>query len=132
MCRSWKPLLLIAALGACSSPVAPAVTGAWGGSEASLVIGSEGGSLMYACGMGTVARGWSVAADGSFKGAGQHFFGGGPIPITGRPPHPAEYSGQIDRSDERLTLTIDVVDQGVKLGPFVLFRDGPTVVERCL
>jgi hypothetical protein len=112
----------------CSSPVAPSVEGAWGNGEVSLVLAVDGGRLTYPCGRGTIAVGWSLAPDGTFRGHGDHYFGGGPDPDSGRPPHPTNYAGLL--ANDHLTLTV-LVDNNVMLGPFDLRRGGPEGLESC-
>ncbi len=121
---------ILTLLCACGSPAAPPVEGAWGGTEASLTLTQAGGTLQYPCGAGTIDSGWTLSADGVFTATGQHFFGGGPVPIGGRPPHPAEYMGQV--AGASLTLTVTLTDVGDTLGPFHLIRDGPIVTEVCV
>jgi hypothetical protein len=122
-------LALLLALG-CSSITRPEVVGSWGGSEASLVLTPSGGSLNYPCGAGTIDSAWTVGPDGQFAASGLHYFGGGPVPPQGRPPHPARYSGEM-RGDD-LLLTVTLTDLGETLGPFHLVRGGPAVQEQCV
>lgn len=120
--------LLPLALG-CSSPAAPDVLGSWGGMEASLVLTASGGTVSYACGAGTIDSAWALSQFGQFSGTGLHFFGGGPVPPEGHPPHPARYSGVVKGDD--LTLTVTLTDLNQSLGPFHLVRGGPPVFELC-
>ena len=120
--------VVIAAL-ACESPIAPEAVGAWGGTSASLTLSRAGGTVQYQCGAGSIAPGWRLSESGVFAATGQHFFGGGPVPIGGRPPHPAEYSGTI--IGNVFVLTVTVTDVPATLGPFRLERDGPIVTELC-
>lgn len=122
-------LVLLSLVLACSSPTAPAVLGSWGGSEASLDLTVHGGSLAYTCGAGTIDSAWTLNAAGQFHGSGQHFFGGGPVPPQGHPPHPARYTGQLDGGIFTLTVTLSDLNQ--ILGPFQLVRGGPPVQELC-
>jgi hypothetical protein len=124
-------LWFIAILGAaCVSPVGIGPVGDWGSNQASLKLALSGGTVMYQCGMGTVDSGWTVQTDGSWRANGEHFFGGGPAPVNGRPPHPAVYSGVFE--GDRLTMTAIVTDLGDTLGPFHLVKNGPSVSEICL
>lgn len=121
------PFLLVA----CSTtPTATSVVGAWGGTSASLVLQADGGQVTYLCGAGTIDAGWSVAPDGAFTATGRHYYGGGPVPIEGRTPHPATYLGHID--GDRMTLTVTVIDSNATLGPFELVRNGSVVHEVCV
>lgn len=131
MTRAPKYLLplLLAAL-SCTSPTEPAATGSWGGTLVSLVLRTDGGDLTYQCGTGTIAPGWSLAADGTFSATGEHFYGGGPMPSGGGTPHPATYTGHVD--GDHMTLTVTVTDTDTVLGPYELVRDGPTVSEMCV
>ena len=121
-------VVLLLALG-CSSPTAPAVLGSWGGTQASLVLTPAGGTLSYACGAGTVDSAWMLSDAGRFLASGQHFFGGGPVPPQGHPPHPARYTGQVQ--GDVFTLSVTLSDLNQSLGPFHLVRGGPTVEEVC-
>lgn len=108
----------------------PSVVGNWGGTEASLTLTRSGGDLSYICGAGTIDGNWTLGSDGRFAATGQHFFGGGPIPAGGRPPHPVTYSGKVEA--DRLTLSVFLTDLMQTLGPFHLLRGGPVVVELCV
>lgn len=126
------PLLafsLLAAIG-CASPTLPDLSGEWGGTQASMVLAPSGGTLSYACGAGTIDSAWSLASDGRFTASGLHYFGGGPLPPQGRPPHPARYSGQVD--GDVLMLTVVLTDLSQTLGPFRLIRGGPVLHELCV
>jgi hypothetical protein len=123
-------LSLLAIVLACSSPTAPKAEGDWGGNGVSLSLARTGGVLTYACGAGTMDSAWTLSPDGQLTGTGQHFFGGGPVPSQGRPPHPATYSGRIE--GDVLTLTVTLTDLGQTLGPFRLLRGGPKMQEMCV
>ena len=113
-----------------SEQTEPNVIGDWGGTQASLTMTRSGGDLSYPCGAGTIDSTWTLSTDGLLAGRGQHFFGGGPVPVQGRQPHPALYSGIVD--GDTLTLSVSVTDLGQTLGPFRLLRGGPAVVELCV
>lgn len=129
MQRSILAVTLLAVIG-CSAVTTPDVVGKWGGAQASLVLAASGGALSYQCGEGTIDSTWSFTADGQFAGSGLHYFGGGPAPAQGRPPHPARYTGQVD--GDVLVLTVTLTDLGQTLGPFRLLRGGSIVTERCV
>ena len=127
--RSYLIALLALTL-ACSSSTEPTALGQWGGEEASLTLTRAGGTVSYPCGAGTIDSAWTLGQDGQFAASGQHFFGGGPVPPGGTPPHPARYIGQV--TGPFLTFTVSVTDLNVTLGPFHLIRGGPPVVELCV
>lgn len=122
--------LALSVLLACSSATAPDVVGTWGGTDASLILTRAGGTLGYACGSGAIGAGWTIDPNGRFAATGVHYFGGGPVPSSGRAPHPASYAGQV-RGD-LFDLSVTVSDLGLTLGPFRMIRGGPIVLERCL
>jgi hypothetical protein len=115
---------------ACTSPLGIGPLGDWGSDQASLELTRAGGTATYQCGMGTVDSGWTEGTDGSWSATGKQYFGGGPIPAGGHPPHAALYSGRFD--GDRLAFTVIVPDVGDTLGPFHLIRGGPSVSEICL
>ena len=123
-------LVVCALVGGCASPTAPDILGRWGGTEASLTLALSGGTLSYPCGAGTIDSAWTLETGGQFTGTGEHFLGGGPLPVQGRPPHPARYAGIVDGNT--LTLTVTLTDLDQKLGPFHLVRGGPPVPEQCV
>ena len=127
--RTWALLACTVALG-CATPTAPGIVGDGGGTEASLTLALSGGTLAYPCGAGTIDSAWTLGADGQFSATGQHFFGGGPMPVQGRPPHPARYAGIVNGNQLILTVTLTDIDQ--ELGPFYLVRGGPPVPEQCV
>ena len=129
MPRSILIPVLLAGLTACSDATAPTATGDWGGTDVSLTLTPSGGTLSYACGYGSIKPGWSLTGTGAFSAVGQHFFGGGPVPPQGHPPHPAIYAGRVD--GDHLTLTVTLSDLQTVLGPYDLTRDGPPVAEMC-
>jgi hypothetical protein len=122
--------VLLALVVGCTPSTAPALVGAWGGTQASLTLERSGGALTYPCGTGTIDSTWTLSESGAFAASGQHFFGGGPDPVQGRPPHPARYTGQV--SGNLLTLTVTLLDLNETLGPFTLVRGGPPVQEMCV
>jgi hypothetical protein len=123
-------LAAVAFAAACATTTAPAAVGTWGGTEASVALTRSGGTVSYACGMGTIDASWTLAADGRFAATGVHYLGGGPVPAGGGTPHPAVYSGLV--SGDRFEFTVTLTDLGQTLGPFHMVRDGPVVLEICV
>lgn len=123
-------VFLVALTVGCASPTAPSAVGSWGGADASLVLSASGGAVSYGCGAGTIDSGWTLGNDGAFAASGQHFFGGGPEPVGGRPPHPARYAGVVQ--GDTFTLSVTLTDQNQTLGPFHMMRGASAVFLRCL
>ncbi len=128
----WVIMFGFGLLSACTVATLPpeAAVGLWSSSAVSLELRAEGGTLSYQCGAGTIAGDWRLDPDGTFTGTGEHFFGGGPAPIEGRPPNRARYSGRIH--GRRFTLTVSLIDLGQQLGPFELTRGETIVGPVCL
>ncbi len=133
-------LACLTAMIACAAPTPPAAEdvrggtqgalGVWGGTEASVSLSRAGGAVGYACGAGTIDSAWTVSQNGQFRATGGHFFGGGPIPGGGHPPHPAVYTGQIDGST--MVFTVKLTDLNQVLGPFRMVRGGAVVHDMCV
>ena len=119
-----------ALLAGCDAATAPELEGRWGGPDATLTLSPLGGSVEYACGAGTIEAGWTLDARGRWEATGQHSVGGGPLPVGGRPPHPATYSGLL--AGATLTFTVDVPELDLHLGPFRVTRNAEGQREICL
>lgn len=122
--------LTLPLLSGCGNPTAPDVTGQWGGPEASMTLAPAGGTVAYACGDGTIDSGWVLTAGGRWSATGRHAPGGGPLPIGGRPTHPATYGGTVQGA--RLTFTVTLPDLGQVLGPFTVERGKSGPATECL
>ena len=109
-----------------------AAIGQWGGTTASMAISRSGASLTFQCGAARIDSTWTLTRDGDFEGTGARFAGGGPEPITGRPPIPARFTGRL--SGDTFTLTVFPADptSSWALGPFRMNRDGPNIIQLCL
>ena len=130
MRKRWLGILVLAGAAGCASATAPNAAGAWGGTQASLVLTGAGGAVSYQCATGTVDSTWTVSSTGSFLATGEHYFGGGPVPAGGGTPHPAVYRGEVDGNS--FTFTVTLTDSNQTLGPFAMVRGGPQVQEICL
>jgi hypothetical protein len=128
--RSHISVLLLLGVVACSDATAPNPVGSWQAADAGLVLSPTGGNLVYSCGAGTIDSGWTFSRTGKFTATGKHYFGGGPVPPEGHPPHPASYLGQL--TGDHLLLKVTLTDLDQVLGPFDLVRGGPPVLELCL
>jgi hypothetical protein len=132
----FKPLCLLAAataLTACASvpPAGAPLSGPWGGSHVGLMLTATEGQLEYDCAAGTIAGPLAVRADGSFEAQGTHTPGSGGPEIEGqaRRVYSARYTGTV-RGDW-MTLAAQL-ENGVRLGPFILRRAAEPIIFRCL
>lgn len=126
----FRGVLFTILIVACSSLTESDLVGQWGSEQASLVLQRSGGTVSYQCGAGTVDSAWTIGADGDWLATGQHYFGGGPDPVGGRPPHPARYDGHLTGAGLDFTVTLPDLEQ--TLGPYHLTRNGPAVSQVCL
>jgi hypothetical protein len=130
----WPGTLACAALvlaAACGgNPTAPELTGQWGGPDAILTLAPSGGTIEYSCAEGTIDPLWILSSGGQWRATGQHYTGGGPLPPTGRPPHPATYAGTV-RGNE-LTFTVTLTDLAEVLGPYTVTRGQSSNLIVCL
>ena len=122
-------LAVLSVLG-CTNPTEPALTGTWGGPEATVTLSATSGTVEFACGSGTIDAGWQVDDEGRWQASGQYFAGGGPLPSEGRPPHTAAYTGRL-RGD-LLIFTVNVPDLATSLGPFIVRHNAPGASENCV
>jgi hypothetical protein len=130
MAGALAALAVLSGVGCTDSTEPAALTGTWGGPEATLTLTMAGGTVEYACGSGTIDSGWRLDADGTWRASGQYFAGGGPLPSEGRPPHPATYAGRVQ--GELLTFTVKIGDLATSLGPFTVRRNAPGASEMCV
>ncbi len=123
------------ALGACDDrPIVPLdgalITGTWNGEHLSLALDAQGGTTEYDCAHGGLTSPLILAADGTFEVAGVHVRDvGGPV-REGESPDtlPALYFGRWDSG----ALTVRVVVVVDTLGPFVLRKEAPVRLVKCL
>ncbi len=123
------------ALAACDgAPVVPLggamLTGDWNGAHLSLTLGAQGGTTEYDCAHGGISEPLILATDGTFEVAGVHVREmGGPV-REGEVPDslPAHYFGRWDGG----ALTMRVVVMADTLGPYVLRKEAPVRLVKCL
>lgn len=102
--------------------------GAWGGSDASLVVDATGASAEFNCSHGRIEEPLVLQDDDGFSAAGYWVREGGPQPdIEDR--RPATYSGRSD--GHTLTLRVKVIDPPRDLGPFTLVLGENAVLHKC-
>jgi hypothetical protein len=122
-------LALVAAIG-CSDPAAPAPPVEWGSPQASVTILPTTADVAFPCGAGTINATLHPGSRATWTAAGLFYSGGGPVPVEGRPPHAATYSGSF--SGDVLTFAVSVPDIGAALGPFQVRKGSPGPSEVCL
>jgi hypothetical protein len=115
---------------ACADPVAPANPVEWGSPEASVTILATSADVAFPCGAGTINATLHPGSRATWTAAGLFYPGGGPLPIEGRPPHDATYSGAFN--GDVLTFSVSVPDISAALGPFKVTKGEPGPSEMCL
>ncbi len=130
MVSALAALVVLSGVGCTDATGPAAVTGLWGGPDATVTLSSAGGTVEFACGSATIDSGWQVDDNGTWRASGQYFAGGGPLPSEGRPPHPATYTGRVQ--GDFLTFTVTVGDLATSLGPYTVRRNAPGASEICV
>ncbi|HVR80914.1 MAG TPA: hypothetical protein VHF02_02315 [Luteimonas sp.] len=104
--------------------------GNWGGAHVTLTLTDSGGRIEYDCASGTLDAAIRPDADGAFSVNGHHVSEhGGPVRVGEVPDtSPAVYVGTA--AGGRMTLRIRTGQ--TTLGPFVLTRDAPAQLLKCL
>lgn len=106
------------------------ITGNWHGEHLSLALDAQGGTTEYDCAHGGLTAPLILAADGTFEVVGVHVREmGGPVRDGELPDTlPALYFGRWDGG----ALTVRVVVVADTLGPFVLRKEAPVRLVKCL
>jgi len=94
----------------------PVRAGTWGGDKVEVVVTASGGSLQLCCATGSVDQALTLDGSGHFEANGTYTYLGGPIPVGGNQPVPAQYSGLVQGS----TMTLSIGTPSGTLGPFTL------------
>ena len=115
-----------------AAPETGPITGSWGGTHVSLVLGAEGGVLEYDCASGSIDGPLRTDANGRFAAGGWHSPGhGGPQREGDEPLRlPAHYSGEVRGGT--MTLLVRVPARGIEIGPLTLRQGAEPVLFRCL
>jgi hypothetical protein len=120
-------------LAGCSNDPVGVVPGDFFGGEGVLLnIRDFGADLEWDCAAGRIKEAFETAGDGSFDLEGTHTSGvGGPIREDDPPrAEAARYTGRL--SGSRMTLTVELPESGVTLGPHELRYREEAVLRRCL
>jgi len=129
--KTWRRLaigMLLVGAG-CNDPMAPQLSGSWGGAEAILEFNAFGGKVYFACSGGVFGPGWTLDRRAQWKAVGFYYTEGGPLPPEGHPQHPATYEGQLQGDD--LWFTVKVPELETTLGPFKVTRGAPGTGVMC-
>lgn len=106
--------------------------GTWGGRGIKVVLTDRGGSVEFECASGDITAPLVVDRGGSFQAGGTYssLRGGPPDPAAPAPrAQPARYSGSVDGTQMRLTVSL--TETGASLGPFTLGLDQQPLLDRC-
>jgi hypothetical protein len=118
-----------------SFPVEPEILGpgAWGGRGAALRVAENRAEVEFDCAMGRIDESIEIQADGAFFASGLYFRdpgGPGRVGDPDPPGVPAKYSGF--RKGSKIHLSIQLVNTGQAIGPFVLHQSQQPDLEKCL
>ena len=120
-------------LAGCSNDPIGVVPGDFfGGEGVLLTIRDAGADLEWDCAVGRIEETFETATDGSFDLDGTHTPGtGGPIREDDPPrTEPARYTGEL--SGSRMTLSVELPESDVTLGPYELRYREEALLRRCL
>lgn len=130
----FAALLAFGITGCLGDALAPSA-GDFYGSEAGLIliVTSSGADLEWDCAAGQITEPFETAQDGSFDLEGTYTPGsGGPVQEDNPPvAQAARYTGtQTELS--RLTLTVEVPESEITLGPYFMRFGQGVILHRCL
>jgi hypothetical protein len=119
--------------GAGSSAGTALAPGAWGGRGIALQVLETGVRIEFNCAFGRIDTPLAVSDTGAFSAPGYYApEPGGPGRLSDRAPDgkAAVFSGEVH--GPRMTLRVELPDQGRTLGPFHLEKSKPAELEKCL
>jgi hypothetical protein len=132
--RNLRERVALAALltVACSSGDLPPVVpeGTWGGDDAGLLLSATDAHVHVGCSQGDFQAPIPVGGDGGFTAEGRYSHSYELHPVGTGQSHPATLSGRLDGED-RLTLTVRVIDGGEVYGPVELRRGVEPAMQNC-
>ena len=97
------------------------IVGTWGGENAALIADDTSAHIHIGCTYGDVHQQIVPGPDGRFDVPGEHDITA--YPVDRGTYHPARYRGQITGGGRTMTLTIQLTDTSVTLGPVLLTFD---------
>lgn len=130
---SLAAMLALPLLAGCSTDPVRVVAGDFfGGEGVLLTIRDFGADLEWDCAAGRIEEAFEISGDGSFDLQGTHTPGtGGPIREDDPPvAEAARYTGTV--SGSLMTLTVELPESGVTLGPLELRYREEAILRRCL
>lgn len=138
--RAWIAVVIATFfVGACAERLsAPSnlegslITGRWGGDHVLLVLSDTGGTVEFDCARGTILEPVRPDSQGRFTSKGTYVAGEpGPARISDvAAEQPATYVGTIRGTE--LTLSVMLTANAQSVGAFMLTRDSPGLLRRCV
>jgi len=128
--RAAIALALVAAIGCGDGPPTPIVVrldGTWGGEDAGLIVTDSLAHVHIGCTLGDASGPIFASPDGRFEAAGTYNIDA--YPVDRGIIHPARFIGQI--AGRMMTLTVELTDTTVVLGPVLLIRDREPQMGPC-
>lgn len=124
-------VFFLAACGGNSVQLGTKIESLWGAEHLELAADNDGALLEYDLASGTIESVLILDANGEFDLIGTHTPGGGPVNLNDPPEaRPARIQGRV--RGNRLEITVTLTDTGNVIGPFLLVRDEPGLLYRCL
>ena len=122
-------LVLVQACGGSGSSQPQQVKpGTWSSDGLVLVVTAAGGTAHFCCAIGSIGQPLTLDAAGHFQASGTYLYQGGPIPVGGNQPVPAQYNGVVIGS----AMTLSVVTPSQTLGPYSLTFDPSGALNGCV
>lgn len=128
--RAAIALALVAAIGCGDGPPTPIVVrldGTWGGEDAGLIVTDSLAHVHIGCTLGDASGPIFASPDGRFEAVGTYNIDA--YPVDRGIIHPARFIGQI--AGRMMTLTVELTDTTVVLGPVLLIRDREPQMGPC-
>ena len=110
----------------------PVPTGVWGGTGIQMTVNADNARIDYGCDSGAIDQKLVVDHAGNFEAKGTHSFGrGGPRQSdeAGPKAREARFVGNI--KENKMQVTVELVDLDRKLGPFTLKLGANPTLDRC-
>jgi hypothetical protein len=129
--RAGLATLLLASSCSTGPDLPPAIPeGTWGGDDAGLLLSASTAHVHVGCSAGNFGAPIPVGGDGRFTAEGRYSHMRELYPFGTGQSHPATLSGRLD-SEDRLTFTVRVTDDGEVYGPVEVRLGVEPAMQNC-